>query len=123
MPDAGRLPDREARITRGYRLPARFVIHTVGPVWRGGGHGEAEKLAGCYRSSLAIAREHAIRSIAFPAISTGVYGYPIPAGAEVAASTVAAVLREAPEAFDRILFVCFSAEAEAAYAAAIAAAR
>jgi O-acetyl-ADP-ribose deacetylase (regulator of RNase III) len=116
-------PTGEARITRGYRLPARFVIHTVGPVWRGGGQGEAESLAGCYRSSLALAREHGLRSIAFPAISTGIYGYPLAAAAEVAARTVADELRANAEAFDEILIVCFSAEAEAAYAAAIEAAR
>src|SRR5213596_1665873 len=67
----------DAKITRGYRLPARHVIHTVGPVWRGGGHGEAELLASCYRRSLEVARENGVRSIAFPAVSCGIYGYPI----------------------------------------------
>lgn len=119
----GGCPTGEARITGGHRLPARFVIHTVGPVWRGGGQGEAEKLAGCYRRSLRIAREHGVRSIAFPAISTGVYGYPLAAAADVAAQAVAEELRRHAEAFDEILFVCFSADAEAVYAAAIDAAR
>src|SRR5437588_12157083 len=73
----GGCPTGEARITRGYRLPARHVIHTVGPVWRGGGQGEAELLASCYRNSLDLAARHGLRTIAFPAISCGIYGYPI----------------------------------------------
>src|SRR5688500_20077454 len=73
----GGCPTGEARLTRGYRLPARFVIHTVGPVWRGGGAGEPELLAHCYRNSLALAEAEGLASIAFPAISTGVYGYPL----------------------------------------------
>jgi O-acetyl-ADP-ribose deacetylase (regulator of RNase III) len=119
----GGCPTGEARISHGYRLPARSVIHTVGPVWRGGGQSEAERLAGCYRNSLALAREHDLRSVAFPAISTGIYGYPLAAAADVAARTVADELAAYPEAFDEILFVCFSADAEAAYAAAIDAGR
>src|SRR5213593_648737 len=78
----------DAKITRGYRLPARHVIHTVGPVWRGGGHGEAELLASCYRRSLEVARENGVRSIAFPAISCGIYGYPVEQAAEIAVATV-----------------------------------
>ncbi|HEY8131460.1 MAG TPA: O-acetyl-ADP-ribose deacetylase, partial [Thermoanaerobaculia bacterium] len=73
----GGCPTGEARITRGYRLPAKYVIHAVGPVWRGGNHGEAELLASCYRNSLKLAVENGIRSIAFPAISCGAYGYPV----------------------------------------------
>ena len=119
----GGCPTGEARITRGYRLPARFIIHTVGPVWRGGACGEAEQLAACYRNSLALARGHSLRSIGFPAISTGVYGYPTEEAAEVAARAVADVLQEEPEAFNSVVFVCFSAEAESLYAAAIEAAR
>ena len=115
----GGCPTGEARITSGYRLPARFVIHSVGPVWRGGGAGEAEKLAGCYRNSLRLAREHGLRTIAFPAISTGVYGYPAELAAEVAAGTVAAGIAAGEGAFDEILFVCFSPAATAIYARAI----
>jgi O-acetyl-ADP-ribose deacetylase (regulator of RNase III) len=114
-------PTGQARITGGYRLPARFVIHTVGPVWRGGGAREAELLASCYASSLALARDHALRSIAFPAISTGIYGYPADLAAGVAAKTVAAALQRDGSAFDDILFVCFSDAATAIYADAIAA--
>src|SRR5690242_19497477 len=73
----GGCADGEAKLTRGYRLPARFVIHTVGPVWRGGRHGEEESLARCYRNSLALIRAHGLRSIAFPAISTGAFGFPL----------------------------------------------
>src|SRR5438445_7412550 len=79
----GGCPPGEARLTRGYRLPAAHVIHTVGPIWRGGGAGEAEILAGCYRSCLAIAAERAFRMIAFPAIATGVYGFPRPEAAAI----------------------------------------
>src|SRR5438270_11681978 len=79
----GGCPTGEARITAGYRLPARRVIHTVGPVWRGGTHGEPELLAACYRNSLALATQHGVRSIAFPAISCGVYGYPLEQAAQI----------------------------------------
>ena len=93
-----RCPTGEARITPGFRLPARFVVHTVGPVWRGGpkgrGGAEAELLASCYRSSLALAAEHGATSVAFPAISTGVYGYPPDAAAAVAVEAVRAWLAE-----------------------------
>ncbi len=84
-----RCPTGDARITPGFRLPARFVIHTVGPVWRGGGHGEAELLASCYRNALALARAHTLGSIAFPAISCGAYGYPIAQAAAIAVREVA----------------------------------
>jgi len=87
-----RCPTGESRITPGFRLRARFVIHTVGPVWRGGGHGEPELLASCYRSALALAAEHDVSSIAFPAISCGVYGYPLDEAASVAVNTISAVL-------------------------------
>ena len=109
----------QAKITRGYRLPARHIIHTVGPVWRGGDNGEAELLASCYRSSIELARKHALRSVAFPAISTGIYGYPMPEAAQVAALTVADALRASPDAFAQILFVCFDDAATAIYAAAV----
>jgi len=99
-------PTGQARITPGFCLPARHIIHTVGPVWGGRGHGEAALLRACYRASLDLARAHAIRSIAFPAISTGVYGYP-----KIPAATVAvAAMREAETDFDEIIACCFNPE-------------
>jgi O-acetyl-ADP-ribose deacetylase (regulator of RNase III) len=97
----------DAKYTRGHRLPARFVIHTVGPVWQDGTHGEPELLASCYRRCLAIAAELGIRSIAFPSISTGVYGYPIELAAPVAVGAVREALRSAPTLED-VIFCCFS---------------
>ena len=93
----------EAKVTPGFDLPARWIIHTVGPVWRGGDHGEAELLAACYRSSLQRAAEVGARSIAFPAISTGVYGYPVAPAAEVAVATV----QDADTSVEHVRFVCF----------------
>ena len=84
----GGCPTGEARITKGYRLPARHVIHTVGPVWQGGGAGEDRLLASCYRASLALAEKHGLRSIAFPSISTGIYGFPAERAARIAVATV-----------------------------------
>jgi len=104
----------EAKITRGYRLPARFVIHTVGPVWHGGAAGEPGLLASCYRTSLALAVRNGVRSIAFPAISCGVYGYPIEEAAEIAVATAQAFVLE-EERLDSILFACFSDEVLDAY--------
>jgi O-acetyl-ADP-ribose deacetylase len=109
-----------SKITKGYRLPARHIIHTVGPVWRGGGHGEDRLLSDCYESSLDLAMKHGLRTIAFPAISTGIYGYPKAGAAEVAAASVARRLAAAPEAFDRIVFVCFDLETTEVYSAAVA---
>ncbi|NYT20848.1 MAG: O-acetyl-ADP-ribose deacetylase [Methanomicrobiales archaeon] len=95
----------EAKITRGYRLPARFIIHTVGPVWRGGQHGEDELLASCYREALALAESHDLKTIAFPAISTGAYGFPLPRATVIAVRTVLDYLSRSPE-IDRVVFVC-----------------
>ena len=101
----GGCPTGEARVTGGHRLPARWVIHTVGPVWRGGGHGEAELLASCYRASLEAAASVGAQSVAFPCISTGVYGYPKDAAARIAVSSVLSF--DAAE-FDHVRFVTFS---------------
>ncbi len=97
----------DAKITRGYRLPAKWVVHTPGPVWRDGLHGEPELLAGCYRRSLELAAERGARSIAFPCISTGVYGYPKAAAAEIAVRTVREALRRLT-ALETVVFCCFS---------------
>lgn len=102
----------DAKITRGYRLPARFVIHTVGPIWRGGARGESELLASCYRRSLEIAAERDLATIAFPCISTGVYGYPAKAAAEIAVATV----RATGSRMTKIVFCCFSENDRALYA-------
>src|SRR4051812_25333814 len=110
----------QAKITRGYRLPARHIIHTVGPVWRGGGFGEDRLLASCYGCALELAVKHGLRSIAFPAISTGIYGYPLEAAAEVAVSTVTGRLAAQKNAFDRVLFVCFDGKATEVYSRAVA---
>lgn len=109
----------QAKITRGYRLPARHIFHTVGPVWRGGENGEPELLAACYASALELAQRHGLRSVAFPAISTGIFGYPMAAAAQVAARTVANTVRAEPGAFERILFVCYDERATETFAAAV----
>ena len=104
----------DAKITRGYRLPAKWVVHTPGPVWRDGKHGEPELLASCYRRSLALAVEKGAKSIAFPCISTGVYGYPAEKAAEIAILTVQEALKglsEPPE----VVFCCFSAASKEIY--------
>jgi len=110
----GGCPTGEARLTRGYRLPARFVIHTVGPVWLGGGTDEDELLASCYRSSLALAREEGLATVAFPCISTGAFGFPKERAAAIAVRTLRAELadRGAPV---RVLICCFSAPDTAPY--------
>lgn len=115
----GGCPTGEARITQGYNLPAARVIHTVGPVWRGGGHDERPLLASCYSASLTLAREHGLRSIAFPAISTGIYAFPKEEAAVIAAATVHAGLLASPACFDRILFVCFDERSSHLYDAAV----
>lgn len=110
----GGCPTGEARITKGYRLPARYVIHAVGPRYRDGRHGEPALLAGCYRNSLDLAVAHEVKTIAFPAISCGIYGYPIPEAARIAADTVKAFL-ERDETLRQVIFACFGSEALTAF--------
>ncbi|TXT23680.1 MAG: Appr-1-p processing domain protein [Gallionellaceae bacterium] len=110
----GGCPTGQAKLTRGYRLPAEFVIHTVGPVWHGGRQNEAGLLASCYRESLALAASHQLVSIAFPCISTGVYGYPPDQAADVAVAAVRAFLC-APCSLQEVIFCCFSASDLALY--------
>jgi O-acetyl-ADP-ribose deacetylase (regulator of RNase III) len=104
----GGCPTGEARLTGGYRLPARFVIHTVGPVWHGGGQHEDQLLAACYRHSLTLAAAHDVRSIAFPSISTGVYRFPLERACRIAIGEVLAFLTTHPLP-ERVIFCCFSA--------------
>ena len=113
-----RCPTGEARITRGHDLPAKFVIHTVGPVWNGGGRGEEELLARCYWSSLALARDNALRTIAFPAISTGVYRFPLDRAAIIAVRTVNSFFA-LDQSLERVTLVCFGGAALDAYSAAL----
>lgn len=110
----GGCPTGEARLTRGHRLPASHVIHTVGPVWRGGNAGEREALGSCYRSCLEIARSQRFRDVAFPAIATGIYGFPREEAAKIAVATVVSHLglHEFPE---RVIFVCFDTATREAY--------
>lgn len=112
-------PTGRAKLTRGYRLPAKYVIHTVGPVWQGGSRGEPELLASCYRESLALALAHGASSIAFPAISCGVYGYPLQQAARIALRECAAVAA-AEARIERIVFACFGSEMLALYQAELA---
>ena len=116
----GGCPTGEAKATAGYDLPARRVIHTVGPVWQGGNHDEDELLARCYRNSLVLAQELGARTVAFPAISTGAYGFPLERATRIAVTETAAFLgaHEQPE---RVTFVCFSGDARRAYEKALAA--
>jgi O-acetyl-ADP-ribose deacetylase (regulator of RNase III) len=107
-------PTGEARITKGYRLPAKFVIHTVGPVWQGGRNEEPELLASCYRTCFALARQNAVKTIAFPAISCGVYGYPVPDAVRIAVRETRAALKSMEEV-ERVIFACFTDEVFAAY--------
>jgi O-acetyl-ADP-ribose deacetylase (regulator of RNase III) len=110
----GGCPTGEARLTNGYRLPARYVIHTVGPVWQGGAHGEPELLAACYRNSLALASRLEIASVAFPAISCGVYGYPMDLATAIAVREVAAAVSRIPT-LERVVFACFGERPVALY--------
>jgi O-acetyl-ADP-ribose deacetylase (regulator of RNase III) len=114
----GGCPTGQAKITKGYRLPAKYVIHTVGPVWDGGGYGEPDLLASCYRACFALATIHAVKAVAFPAISCGVYGYPVPQAARIAVRETRAAL-EATKAIERVVFACFTEEVFAAYKAAL----
>jgi len=104
----------QAKLTRGYRLKARFIIHTVGPVWRGGDYDEPELLASCYRSCLALCKKHNIRSVAFPAISCGIYQYPVDQATRIAVSEVESFLRDGGD-IDLVEFVCFSQDIVDAY--------
>ena len=110
----GGCPTGEARITHAYRLKARRIIHTVGPVWKGGNHGESDLLAACYESSLKLASEHDLKSIAFPAISTGVYAYPIDLATPIAIATVKAFTDHNVQPAE-VVFCCFSSEDFALY--------
>jgi O-acetyl-ADP-ribose deacetylase (regulator of RNase III) len=105
----GGCPTGQAKITRGYRLPARWVIHTVGPIWHGGNRGEDALLASCYRNSLVLAAQHNLHTIAFPAISTGAYGFPPERAARIAVTEVKNFLKQdAP--IEEVIFVCFGSE-------------
>ncbi len=114
----GGCPTGEARITKGYRLPAKYVIHTVGPVWKGGKSKERELLRKCYVNSLALAAEHGLRSIAFPSISTGAYRFPIERAARIAVETVRECITR-PTSVELVRFVCFSAHDLAVYQKAL----
>ena len=109
----------KAKITRGYRLPARWVIHAVGPIWRGGSHAEPELLASAYRESLHLAMAHGVRTIAFPAISCGVYGYPVGEAASIAVAQVRSFLQSEP-VMERVILTCFGQTVLDAYLRAVA---
>jgi O-acetyl-ADP-ribose deacetylase (regulator of RNase III) len=108
----------QARMTRGYRLPAKHIIHTVGPVWRGGGHGEPDLLAQCYRSCFALARQHGLQTLAFPAISCGIYRFPIDRAAAIAVQEAAAALAQHGD-IKQVVFACFDDAVRHAYREAI----
>lgn len=110
----------EAKITRAYKLPCKYVIHTVGPVWRDGNHGEPELLANCYRNSLRVAVDHGIRTVAFPSIATGVYHFPVPLAAQIAVRTVREFRKEHPDKLDVVMWVLFDEHTEKIYQAEVA---
>lgn len=110
----GGCPTGEARLTKGYRLPAKFVIHTVGPVWTGGERGEPELLASCYRSVFGVARESGLRSLAFPAISCGVYRFPLERAVKIAVGETVAELISS-DAIQKVIFACFGDEVHQTY--------
>src|SRR5579871_5571037 len=114
----GGCPTGEARITQGYRLPAAWVIHTVGPIWRGGGHGEDALLAQCYRSCFGIARERSLRTLAFPSISTGAYGFPVERASHIAVAEMRAALADDPS-LREVRVVCFDDRTYRQYLAAL----
>ncbi len=109
----------KAKITKGYRLPAKYVIHTPGPVWHGGGHGEEQLLASCYRSCLELAKEYGCKSVDFPSISTGVYHFPLDRAADIAIGAIADFLKANPE-IERVRMVCFDEKTKAHYDRALA---
>src|SRR5215471_8891244 len=104
----------QAKMTRGYKLPAQYIIHTVGPVWRGGSSGEPELLASCYATSIGVATDNGIKSIAFPAISCGIYGYPVQQAARIAVKTTVEQIEQRPS-IERVIFCCFEPEVHEAY--------
>ena len=110
----GGCPTGQAKITQGYRLPAKWIIHTVGPVWQGGDQGEADLLASCYRSSLSLAVEHGIKTIAFPAISCGIYGYPVEEASRIAVRETVTFLGQ-DDSLERVIFTCFGEDVYRAY--------
>jgi O-acetyl-ADP-ribose deacetylase (regulator of RNase III) len=110
----GGCPTGQAKLTQGYRLPAKFILHAVGPVWNGGERGEPELLAGCYRCCFALARQHGLKSLAFPAISCGIYRFPIDRAVEIALRETLAELRSNRE-IELVIFACFDASVYAAY--------
>lgn len=109
----------QAKMTKAYQLPCKYIIHTVGPVWNGGGHREDELLADCYRSSLELAVDNHIRTLAFPSISTGIYSFPVERAAEIAVRTVDKFLKENPGQLDMVMWVLFDDNTEKAYQAAV----
>jgi O-acetyl-ADP-ribose deacetylase (regulator of RNase III) len=110
----GGCPTGQAKITKGYKLPAKHVIHTVGPVWHGGGKGEQEKLESCYRSCFALVGEHGLKSIAFPSISTGAYRFPVANAARIALTEINVTLQRLPS-LERVIVVCFDRQTYDAY--------
>lgn len=117
----GGCPTGEARITKGYRLPVRYVVHTVGPIWHGGDSGEDGLLESCYRNSLALAREAGVKTIAFPAISTGVYHFPLDRAAHIAVATIADELARDRGSIEKVIFCTFGAAATDTYRTALTA--
>jgi O-acetyl-ADP-ribose deacetylase (regulator of RNase III) len=111
-------PTGQAKITGGYNLPAKWVIHTVGPIWRGGGQGEDQLLAQCYQNSLALAEQHQLKTIAFPSISTGAYGFPLERAARIAVTEIKKFL-EASSQLEQVLLVCFGQRAYQLHLAAV----